>query len=102
MGYHSTTPDVAMKITKSVEDGDPTNSVLSDGPQRPTGSGDTVEAAKNIGDFERLQDEIRLKSWEGEEDVYEGAGRGVQGVRGRAAAHQWGLTLFPPFGPCQG
>ena len=85
-----------MKITKSVEDGDPSNTGLPDGSQRATGSGDTVEAAENSGHFERLQNETRLRSWEGEEDISEGAGRGVQGVRGRAAALQWGLTLLPP------
>ena len=55
-----------------IEDGDTTNTGLSDGPQRPTGAGGSVEDAENSGDFERLQDETPLRSWEGEEDFYEG------------------------------
>ena len=42
--------------TDSIKNGDPTNSGLPDGSQRPTGARGTVEAAENGGDFERLQD----------------------------------------------
>ena len=81
--------------TKLIEDGDRANSGLPDGPQRSTGARDTFEAAEKSGAFERLQSEYRLRSWEGEEDFREGAGGGVQGVQGRAAALEIRLTHFP-------
>ena len=62
--------------------------------KRKTGAGGTSEDAENIGDFERLQDETHLGSWEGDEDVHVGACGGVQDIQGRAAALQQGFTLF--------